>query len=450
MLQSSFTHQEKRKLFMGEYEKNKEEVDFRIAKGIEENRKGTCRVRFTDTEGKGVANQKVKLTQKKHDFKYGANIFMLDEFQKEEDNAEYRKMFKEYFNLATVPFYWDAIEPEEGKLRYAVNSPKIYRRPAPDLCLQYCVENGIDAKLHCLAYEAFVPEWLKKMSLEQAKEKYEERFRQIAQRYAGRMMEFEVVNEMQNCVRGSKMGSAKDRLKWWFDLGRKYFPKETLVINEGSRWHEFAGMNYLQTYYMMIENALLKGATIDKIGMQCHQFTGEMAKNQEEYDKSIQFNTYICNPMIFFQGLDMLGEFGLPLEITEVTASTLGDTEEDEQLQADLIKLWYSIWFSHPLVDTIVYWNTVDGYAHVNSASGRDENNCLGGLFHHDLTPKKSALMIKKLFQEEWHTELEAVTDEDGWVEFRGFYGDYVAESNGLEFEIGVHKNECNTWNLKL
>ena len=154
--------------------------------------------------------------------------------------------------------------------------------------------------------------------------------------------------------------------------------------------------------------------------------------------------------MIYFKGLDVVSTLGLPVEFTEVTVPTFGETEEDEELQADMLKLWYSVWFSHPAVDTIVYWNTVDGYAYDAPDGKWLENNCRGGLFHHDLTPKKSALMLKKLFGELWHTDLEITTDKDGYAEFRGFFGDYTVEAEGKAFEIAIHKNENSSFNLSL
>ena len=86
----------------------------------------------------------------------------------------------------------------------------------------------------------------------------------------------------------------------------------------------------------------------------------------------------------------------------------------------------------------------MDGYAY----TGNDnwvENNCRGGLWHHDLTPKKSALMLKKLFGEIWHTDLALTTDENGYVEFRGFYGDYTVEVDKKELGLGIHKNKNNS-----
>lgn len=446
------TAQEKRELYMKAYMDHKDEVDARIADGIEKNRKGWCKVRLTDENGKPVSGKKIKLTQKNHDFKYGANIFMLDEFQDDADNAEYRRFFKEYFNLATVPFYWDGLEPTEGKPRYDKDSEKIYRRPAPELCVEYCEENGITPKLHCLVYDKFVPDWLVKLPLSEVKKKYEERFRQIAERYSGRMLEFEVINELlceQVWDYKTALSEERDIVEWSFHTARKYFPDDTLVINEGNPIQGLAGADYRHPYFMLVENALLKGVPIDKIGLQNHLFTGTSAHTPEEYEKSVRSGVSMNDPMLYFKGLDVIAALGLPLEITEVTVPTFGNTAEDEELQADMLKLWYSVWFSHPAVNTIVYWNTVDGYAYAGN-SNWVENNCLGGLFHHDLTPKKSARMLKKLFDQIWHTDLELTTDKNGYVEFRGFFGDYTVKAEDREFEIAVHKNESSSFELSL
>ena len=129
------------------------ETDARVRAGIEANRKGTLKILFKDGNGKPCETTHVKIRQKKHDFKYGANLFMLDEIvDSAEKNEMYKERFAAAFNLATLPFYWRDLEPEEGKPRYAKGSPRIYRRPAPDLCVEWCEAHGIEPKAHCLNY----------------------------------------------------------------------------------------------------------------------------------------------------------------------------------------------------------------------------------------------------------------------------------------------------------
>ena len=436
--------QELRDIWYRALEENRDENS--INSSIEKNRKGYCKLRFVDKAGKPLAGKKVKINQRTHDFKYGANIFMLDEFKDDTDNKKYREMFKNYFNLATIPFYWDGLEPQKGKPRFEKNSEKIYRRPAPELCVEYCEENGIAAKLHCLVYDKFTPDWLPKKDMAAMENLYEERIRQIAERYSGRLMEFEVINETLQeyyWTTQSVISQKRDVIEWAFALARKCLPQETLVINEGNP-HGWVKHGYRNPYFMQIEKCLMNGAEIDKVGMQYHIFTGVTAKDPEEYNRQAAGDAWQVKPNIASKTLDIFAGLGLPLELTEVTFPTIGESAEDEELQAQVLKGMYSVWFSHPAVNTVVYWNTVDGYAYQSTDGVCNENNCRGGLFHHDLTPKKSALMLKKLFGEIWHTDLELTTDKDGYVEFRGFYGDYFVSADDSRKEFGLHKNQNN------
>ena len=94
----------------------------------------------------------------------------------------------------------------------------------------------------------------------------------------------------------------------------------------------------------------------------------------------------------------------------------------------------YSIWFSHEAVEAIIYWNMVDGYAAFapqgDMASG--ENYYHGGLLRFDMSEKPAYKVIKNLFQNEWHTEEDCMTDGEGKAHFKGFYGKYR-----LTFDVG-------------
>ena len=364
---------------------------------------------------------------------------MLDEFENPEDNAEYRRFFKEYFNFATVPFYWNTLEPDEGKVRFAKDSEKIYRRPAPDLCLEYCKQNGIMPKLHCLYYDKFTPDWCKDADEKTLLAKLEKRIAQIAERYSGKMFEFEVTNELFIVPeRKTVLGRKRDIINICFDMARKYLPNDKLTINEANQIPEIAKLDYYSPYFLQCESLIRQGVPIDRIGLQNHLFVGASSRTPESYESQLRERYYWNDPLMYYKSLDIMAELGKPLEITEATVPTFGTTDEDEELQADMLRLWISVWFSHPAIDAFVYWNTIDNYAY--ASPGWDENKCHGGLWHKDLTPKKSAIMLKKLFSEEWRTECELVTNDEGKVTFRGFYGNYTAECCGETREFGLHK----------
>lgn len=149
------------------------------------------------------------------------------------------------------------------------------------------------------------------------------------------------------------------------------------------------------------------------------------------------------------EGLDYLAEFGLPLEITELSIPTPGEGEEAELIQADLLEMMYTVFFSIPKMETVMYWNIVDKTGYVGR-KGWNENNCRNGLFHRDFTPKKSAERLYYLMNEKWHTDLELTTDENGEIEFRGFYGDYTAEIDDSAADFGIHKYEDNCTELEI
>ena len=121
----------------------------------------------------------------------------------------------------------------------------------------------------------------------------------------------------------------------------------------------------------------------------------------------------------------------------------MGADAEGEECQAELLKYLYTYFFACPEMESVVYWNTVDDMCYVSAEnSAWNENNCHAGLFHRDLTPKPAALMLKKLFSEVWHTDLECLTDASGEVTFRGFFGDYTVTVDGKEYTVFHHKGD--------
>lgn len=411
------------------FEEQKETMTERITRGIETYRKGEGRIRVVDREGRPVAKAEVKLCQRSHEFRFGANLFMLDELETDEKNEAYKKYFSELFNMGTLPFYWDALEPERGMTRYTKDSPKIYRRPTPDLCLEFCESHGIEPREHALAYDGFFPKWLYDADVEEVKRELARRFREVAERYAERIPTIEVTNEMSWPHGRTAFYDEPDYVEWCYRTAEKYFPNNRITVNECTELAWMDRCRATDKYYAYLEANLLKGVRMDAIGMQYHLFY----RREELYDKA---GKTLLNPQRLFGTMDLYSRFGKPLQITEITIPAYSREREDEELQAELLEYLYSIWFSHPSVEQIVYWNLVDGYAHLwdpdpekIKASQGDmtlgENYYHGGLLRFDLSPKPAYDRLKELLEKRWHTEETLVTDGEGCVSFRGFFGDY-------------------------
>lgn len=430
------------------YYENKEATDRRIAEDTERYRKGDATVRFTDREGRAVKVKNLRIRQKAHAFKFGCNIFMLDQFPDEEHNSAYREKFPELFNYAIVPFYWSDYEVEEGKTRDGLSPTYVYRRPGPEQVLRYTEEKGLDVKGHCLMWHRFLPDWLPEDG-EKTMEYLTRRISHIAELYGERIRDFDIVNETND-----RQPYEPYEKKIPFDCAGRTFayadgvlPTNRLFINETTEctWQYFRREN--SAFYLQIETLLAKGRRIDAIGMQYHLFRGpEALKKQLDA---------LIHPTRLFDCLDYYGRFGRPIHVSEITVPAYADRENSLEEQAEITEFLYRLWFSHKDMEAIVWWNLVDGtaaYAPLGSSDG--ENYYRAGLLNYDMTEKPVYRTLNRLINEEWKTTLD-VGAADGSYSFRGFFGDYeiTAETEDgtvLSGTFSLARGEENTCTLSL
>ena len=423
----------RREIALKYFDQQREFMNDRVNSGIEQYRKGFASLRFELADGSPVKNMKFKLEQKSHDFNFGCNIFLLDEFETEEKNKKYREIFPEVFNYAVAPFYWDGLEPEKGKPRYSKDSEKVYRRPAPDLVAEYCHENNLRIKAHCLVYDAFSPPWLPEEP-ENIKVEIKKHMTELATRYGDAIRDWDIVNEAlcwthygKGREGATRLFRSEDYVKYPFEVA-KQLPLRRKFINDAfGIWDNF---KFERTHcYLYLKSLLNDGVDFDAIGLQFHQF--KLRKDEEQY----ALDRY--NPMRIYDVLDTFARLGKPIQISEVTVASFNGDDEDMDIQAELVKNMYKIWFSHPSMDGIVYWNLVDGYTHSWDPEDKDggrlnmnvgENRFGGALLYSDLSPKPAFAALKKLINEEWHTSGIFEADSGGAAMVKGFKGMYDIE----------------------
>ncbi len=430
------------------FEKERDFLDTVVKENTEKYRKGNARVLIVDENGLPLKNKEVKIRQRSHEFRFGANLFMLNELETEKKNREYKKRFCELFNMATLPFYWNSIEPRKGEVRYEKDSEKFYRRPPIDLCIEFCRENGIEPREHALAYEHHFPSWLKDCGVDEVKKELSRRYKEISERYSKDIKTIEVTNEMFWWHGITSFYDSPDYIDWCFKEADKYFSNNQLVINEATEdvWCQVRRPS-ASKYYSYIENALLKGARIDAIGMQFHMFYDR--EREIERASSLYCPTNLYNYLEFYSKLINC------LQITEITIPAYSNEPRDEEIQAEIIENLYRVWFSFPACEQIIYWNLVDGYAYVENPTPENiarslgdmtvgENRYYGGLLRFDLSPKPSFVRLNNLINHEWHTSLTVTTDENGYASFRGFFGDYEIETENIKMTFKHYKKTAN------
>ncbi len=365
-----------------EAEKREQVIITATQQAIEKNRKSDAVVKVVDSVGKPVGGVRVLVTQTKHDFLFGCNIYEFGR-QKEADlGMAYKKRFEELFNYATVGFYWRWYEEERGKPNYAYT----------DKVVSWCVEHGIRMKGHPLLWgdEAGVPPWSKGQPVPRIQR---QRVEEIMTRYQGKIGFWEVVNEPSHL--------SEPKISEPYRWARQFDSSAYLVVND---YHVFA--DGCPAFLDLLKAAVNGGVPFDGIGIQAHE------------PRTMRF------PLDRVQKiLDRYADLGKELHITEFTPTSAGERITgshkrgvwDEVAQADYAVKFYRVCFAHPAMRGITWWDLSDRGAWLKG----------GGMLRADMSPKPVYEQIRKLVHEEWKSNLSGVTDKNGRFEFRGFHGAY-------------------------
>jgi endo-1,4-beta-xylanase len=340
-----------------------------------------------------------------------------------------------------VPFYWSDLEPEQGKPRFAKDSPPIYRRPPPDTVVEFCREHGLAMKGHPLVWHQWYPKW-RPDDPQEAMRRIEQRIAEIAARYGATIPRWEVVNEP--CERDKFADKwcnlPEDYVFRSLSAAAKRFPAgDRMMLNEATTfsWLEFSEER--SPYYRLIREMLDRGARVDEFGMQLHIFS------EQAWQLALAGKRFA--PADLFKALDRYGDFGRPIHITEITIPALPHSPEGERNQAVVARNFYRLWFSHPRVEAISWWNLVDGTA----AKGEDKWNA--GLVRNDFSPKPAYEALDRLINRDWKTVLETNSAVRGEVAFRGFHGEYTvtaqSSSKTVKQTFRLKKGTTNEWTIR-
>lgn len=98
---------------------------------IERTRKGLFELRFFKNGKPVQQNLRAVLKQTDLDFNFGANIFMLEQYETEEKNRLYEKEFLKIFNSASIPLTGKAQSRRKGICATTVARPTTFTAVYP-------------------------------------------------------------------------------------------------------------------------------------------------------------------------------------------------------------------------------------------------------------------------------------------------------------------------------
>lgn len=408
---------------------------------IESTRKIPVTIHIIDFDGRPLSNVAVHIEQKTHQFFFGNApeylIFAYARFNymrgrrfgitpiSAEKLEQYKSLYADLFNYATVPsFYWADYEPRKNTLPLLDASKQI---------IEWLNESGITVKGHTLAWGnspgVGVPGWVRSIgesgNWQEVKVLLMERIKREINEFKSMVQMWDIVNEP--IVQEWFNGIGDDYIFEAYKLAREIDPDAKLVLNE---FGVLTNKNIRNRFINLAKRLIENDAPIDIIGIEAHIFTGEDLKTQ------------LANLDGIYAALDEIAELGKPIHITEfqiplpaIVEAFQVDTETAEKLQAEIAQVFYTVFFSHPAVEAIIYWNF---YRAWQSGSG---------FLRDDFTVKPIYYALKELIQEKWRTSLNLTTNIDGSLNFRGFSGDYEikvrAANKEKTFKVKVGKEAC-------
>lgn len=407
---------ENRKKSLELFRQNHNYIMDKVRNGIDENRKSYCALKLTDSFGEPIADAKVTAVLKKHEFKFGAI------FNTQHKDDAYQDSFSALFNTANIPLDWAALAPDKDRFDFTkINS-----------CLAYCEKKDLEPRFRALVSQGMFPTWLYGKSSDEVKSELSKALQIIANEYSSKARTIEAIRGMFDYDDNIQFYNDNDYVEWCLAEMEKYMPCNQIVINELSHvWYHGLGKN-TDRYYMLLNLLRRKNARIDAIGMEfrmllsakeqfedssrVHMFVGWWPQEIEEYRK-------MYDPIHLYKMLDRYSDFGLPINLTGVMIPAYTTAIEDEEIQAELLKYLYSIWFSQKNVEQIMYGDIVDGF---EEDGLKKTDKYFGGLLRSDLTQKPAYDVLNSLINKEWKTEEIFTTDEFGVGSFKGFYGEYT------------------------
>jgi GH35 family endo-1,4-beta-xylanase len=398
--------------------------DSLINERITKYRKAETRLIITNAAGKPLPQLSVTIYQVRHKFLFGCKINPIDFFKQGAPNY----LFKDIFNYATLHFYWGQYEGIKGHTDY-----KRIRTIA-----DWCNKRRINTKGHPLVWQLFVPWWVWFKETDEVETSLLFRIQREVKEFASVIDKWDVVNEPSSAPAVSFYGYSPIS-KLYNDAGRLNFlkkafltaheanPQSTLILND------FVVGN---SYRDLISDCLKSEIPIDVIGLQSHMHKKNWALS-DLWDICERFK-HLNKPLHFTEMTVLSGK--LMTETDMDWYSTRKDwptSTEGEKQQAEAVKKYYRLLFSHPAVEAITWWDFSD----TNSWMGAP-----AGLLRKDMSPKPVYNVLKKLIKNDWWTgPLKLRTDDKGQITFKGFLGDYVVKSREGQTRFSINqagKNE--------
>lgn len=371
-------------------------------KRIEKYRKGNLNVFVKDSNGNPINGADVSVDMTENEFMFGTAVnayFMrVDKFASD----KYQKILNENFNAIVA----------ESHMKMGQNSDDA------DYVYNYAKEHGMRMRGHTLVWDEtphYTSDVLNEITQSGVKSRIDEFISDMSTRY-GDCVHWDVLNEpTYNMYYRTRYGYsfAAD----WFKTFRNVNSFSKAYVNECTYAGKESQNPSVDKITKIVEELRANGAEIDGIGVQCH------AGGVDIY------------PQTLYNQLEQTGEHANELCITEYDYKAIYDNNsvtesQTTQLEADVLRDYLIAAYSHPKVTGFFMW----GFG------ARGHWRGTAPLCDIDYNPTPGMNVWKQLVLNDWTTNENTVTDNNGKCSVRGFRGKYslTVSTNGKKAVIST------------
>ena len=334
----------------------------------------------------------VSVTQKEHEFWFGTAIARtMFRDTSSSESKKYLEILKANFNSAVCEnaMKWYGTQRQAGEPNYG----------DADRMVAWCQANGLRIRGHCIFWcvDKYVQAWVKALDDKELRSALEVRAAGLVKRYRGKVVEYDVNNEMIHANYYARRLGNVIRVKM-FQWARTADPKAILYVNDYSIISGKGGPKYVKH----IADLIAAGAPVGGIGVQGH------------FGRRVDI-AHVKKT------LDSLAKFKLPIKITEFDINT-----SDEAAKAANLTALYRTCFAHPAVEGILMWGFWEGRHWRPKAAP----------WKRDFTPTPAAKAYRKLVYETWWTRWKGKADATGRREVPAYFGRHIVRIGGESKEI--------------
>ncbi|TYQ16846.1 UNVERIFIED_CONTAM: GH35 family endo-1,4-beta-xylanase [Acetivibrio alkalicellulosi] len=294
----------------------------------------------------------------------------------------YNEVLQREFNMVVAEneMKFDAIQHARGEFNFR----------GADRLVEYAEANNMKVRGHALVWHSQTPGWLENgnWTRDELLEIMRDHIFTVMERYKGRILEWDVVNEAISDNNGQMRTNdsvwmrviGEDFIDYAFKYAREADPSAKLFYNDYNI--EDMGGTKAEAAYRLVKGLVDRGVPIDGVGFQAHFINGMLHQG-------------------FLQNIDRnvkrYAELGLEVAMTEIDIRIhLPGNQQAYQQQGEQYRGLAEIAVNNPNVHTFVIWGITDNYSWIpNHFQGQGD----ALIFDRDYQPKPAYFGIVDAFK---------------------------------------------------